>query len=117
MAIDFHDFHLIELPRRMQAAAGLTAARLARELAPLCVRVSHTDNAYTYMPQPNTIAVVAGTEAPQQLLLGEEQWQQLHTDSQALAAVINAMNSDEELEPEFLLRWQAVIAVMYYAAQ
>ena len=118
MSIDFHEFHLIELPRRMRAAPGLAAACLARELPSLCVRIRHSDNAYTYTPQPHSIAIVAGTEAVQPLLLDEDEWQQLHADPQSLAAVMASLHReavDDEEKTAFLQRWQAVIAIMYYA--
>lgn len=118
MTIDFHEFHLIELPRRMRADAGLKAARLARELPSLCVRIRDSDNAYTYVPQPHSIAIVAGTEAEQPVLLDKDEWQQLHNDPQSLAAVMTSVHCEavnDEEKAAFLQRWQAVIAIMYYA--
>lgn len=59
---DFHDFHLREIPRLLLGKDGQQAIVAARELGSLCIRLSNTDDSYTYCPRASTIDIVAGTE-------------------------------------------------------
>lgn len=116
---DFHEYHLRELPQRLAAGHGRAAARLARELAPLCCRLQQTDNAYTYRPGAASIDIVAGTEAAAVLELAEADWQRLVQDNRAMAAIIDgalkpAVECGASDSSEFVLRWQQVLAAMMY---
>ena|GEM_PF-6773566 len=71
---DFHHFHLVELPEKLRLGTGILAAEATRELEPLCVRLRDSDNAYTYQPQPYTVAIVAGTEAGLEIELDQQSW-------------------------------------------
>jgi hypothetical protein len=60
--LDFHRFHREELPERLRLGHGALAARGARNLGPLAFRLPD-GGAYTYVPRPDTLDVVAGDEA------------------------------------------------------
>ena len=110
--LDFHDFHLQELPRRLQAGHGLIAARLARELPSLCFRLKDTDNAYTLEPMAETIAIVAGTEAETVIELDDTQWQALLAGNDALSRLSGKDNSHNDL-----VRWDAVLRAMVFGEE
>ena len=101
--LDFHDFHLQELPRRLAAGHGLPAAVAARELPSICFRIKDTDNAYTLQPMPETIAIVAGTEAETVVELDRHQWQEVMEGSLS-----------KQLIPAELARWETVLRAMVY---
>ena len=103
--LDFHDFHLQELPRRLAAGHGQLAAVAARELPAICFRIKDTDNAYTLQPQPDTIAIVAGTEAETVVELDDSEWQGL-----IRGGPIPAVLGDADLS----IRWESVLKAMVY---
>ena len=111
---DFHDYHLRELPLRLASHHGAKAAVLARELPPLCCRIEHSDNAYTYRPEAGSIAIVAGTEASAVIELSLEKWQLLVNNSDAMANLLIASELDISHEPLLTSRWKAVLCAMFY---
>lgn len=113
--LDFHDFHLQELPRRLAAGHGLLAAKAARELPAICFRLKDTDHAYTLQPMAETIAIVAGTEAEQMVELDQSQWQDVIYDLKSSSGplygdqITRANDSSEVLD-----RWESVLRAMIY---
>ncbi|ARN76149.1 hypothetical protein [Oceanicoccus sagamiensis] len=113
--LDFHDFHLQELPRRLAAGHGLLAAIAARELPALCFRLTDTDNAYTFQPMPETIAIIAGTEAEQVVELDHLQWQGLIYNLKSTSGCLSIDDSCHSEDVSAMLkRWELVLAAMFY---
>ncbi len=111
--LDFHDFHLQELPRRLAAGHGRLAAMAARELPAICFRIKNTDNAYTLQPMPETIAIVAGTETEAVVELDQLQWQGLVGGGESLSAMLDSHHRAYGIELE---RWESVLKAMFYGA-
>ncbi len=107
--LDFHDFHLQELPRRLKAGHGQLAAVAARELPSICFQIKDTDNAYTLQPMPETIAIVAGTEAETVIELEHQQWQGLMKGGRSVSTVLEPRL--KALADE-LSRWDTVLRAM-----
>jgi hypothetical protein len=112
--IDFHNFHLRELPARLAAGNGLRAAIAARELPALCFRIANTDNAYTYRPGPETIHIIAGTEAKNIIEVDYSVWQQLVCGQIEVSSVYcrdhAAARDDDALDVQ---GWQSVLRAMF----
>lgn len=115
--LDFHDFHLQELPRRLAAGYGLLAAKAARELTAICFRLKESDHAYTFQPMAETIAIVAGTEAEQVVELDQSQWQTMiyhfKSSSEPLCAGQITQTDDNSIVPD---RWQSVLRAMLFGS-
>lgn len=113
--LDFHDFHLRVLPVMLASGNGQRAAEAARELAPLCLRLAESDNAYTYVPAADTITIVAGTEAEAVVELDEASWRQwLDEYSSPVISAEQSGQAEGCSEPTDEMRWQAVLRVMLY---
>lgn len=113
----FHDFHLIDLPKRLVGDWGLRAAKLSRELEPLCLRLLDSDNAYTYRPMPYSVEVVAGTEADVEIQIDKEQWQKMLENNGELISEIRSDDSRDTYQSDFLERWQRVLTEMFSDSQ
>ena len=109
----FHNFHLIDLPCRMAGEKGHRAAKFARELEPLCLRMRNSDNAYTYMPRPYSVEVIAGTEAEVEIQINEKQWQKMLDNNGELISEYRSDDSKNTFEFDFLERWQQVLTEMF----
>jgi hypothetical protein len=84
----FHQFHREELPRRLAAGNGTLAARGAQRLRSLAFRLPNGD-AYTYVPRPDGIAVVAGdAEADTVIELAPEIWRNVVEELDAAAGLL-----------------------------
>ena len=115
--IDFHDFHLQELPRRLAAGNGHLAANAARELEAIGFRIQGSDNAYSYQPASQSINIIAGTEANCMIELGQQAWEELVQELESSSGLLAALVSDEaQLEIE-LSRWELVLRLMFYGHQ
>ena len=113
--LDFHDFHLLKLPGLLASGHGQLAALAARELAPLCFRISGTDNAYTYQPGVDTINIVAGTEAETVIDIEQRSWQRLVYDPESAAGRLLADNPGQSVgDSKLLLLWEPVLRAMFY---
>ena len=113
--LDFHDFHLQELPRRLAAGHGLLAAGAARELPAVCFRLKDTDHAYTLQPTPETIAIIAGTEAEQVVELDQSQWQAMIDDLKFSSGLMYGDQISHTDDSSVVLnRWQLVLRLMLY---
>ncbi|MFA7554204.1 MAG: hypothetical protein WCY88_08135 [Spongiibacteraceae bacterium] len=112
LAVDFHNMHLLELPGRLTGDAGLRAAIAARELPAICFQIENSDHAYTYCPGPETINIVAGTEAETILNLGLEQWRSmivwLQTGEQQVVVLPESLTGNEDF-----IHWRAALKEMY----
>ena len=115
--LDFHDFHLQQLPRQLAVGHGLLAAQAARELAAICFRLKDSDHAYTFQPMAETIAIVAGTEAEQVVELDQSQWQAMiyhfKSSPELLSAGHISQTDDNSIVPH---RWQSVLRAMLYGS-
>ncbi|WP_101760399.1 hypothetical protein [Oceanicoccus sp. KOV_DT_Chl] len=78
--IDFHEFHLRDLPGRLASGNGVLAAMAARELPSIGFILKDSDHAYSYMPGSESIAIVAGTEAETIIEIEASSWQGLVHD-------------------------------------
>lgn len=105
--LKFHDFHLIEIPRKISAGNGLPAAILSRELVSLSVRLENTDSAYTYCPIPDTIALIAGTEGEIAVEMDFDSWFQWTKD----VLFLPTMNYRGETAD--LVKWQKVLSALF----
>jgi hypothetical protein len=113
LAVDFHNFHLIDLPRRLREGCGLSAAELSRELPPLCIRLHDTDNAYTYRPMPYTIDIVAGTEASVVIECNNAEWASMLMGVQSAAELFELNSGEQPIDNDFFQRWQLILNLMY----
>jgi hypothetical protein len=113
--IDFHHYHLRELPILLVARGG-NAALLARELAAVCLRLRGSDNAYSYRPQAFTIEIVAGTEADTVIELSLADWQALVAGEKLGPALFEFRGANNMFidDGDYFNRWQLVIAAMYH---
>lgn len=110
--LDFHDFHLQLLPTLLANGNGQRAAEAARELAPLCVRLAESDDAYTYVPAADTIAVVAGTEAEVVIELDEASWRRWVDEHSSPLIADQQMVYDSGCGDND--RWHIVLTAMFY---
>lgn len=113
--IDFHDFHLLELPRRLAAGNDLLAATAARELPAIGFRLKGTDNAYSYYPDSHTIAIIAGTEAETIIEMEQGAWQNLIYNLEKQAGLLTECNVvDQWGDVIDLKQWEQVLCAMFY---
>lgn len=105
--IEFHDFHLIEMPRKIAAGNGLLASILSRELVSLSIRLENSDSAYTYCPKSDTIELVAGTEGEISVEMNFEAWCQWTKETLFLPTMCYRGETGD------LLRWQAVLSALF----
>ncbi len=113
--LDFHDFHLLDLPAHLSSHSGVLAAEMARELSAVCFRIKGSDNAYTYSPQANTIDIIAGTEADTVVELNHESWQSLVNDQVSLQHLLcTGKIVTGSTEPVLFERWEVVLRVMLH---
>ena len=113
-ADDFHHFHLIELPSKLLLGAGDLAAKATRELEPLCVRISNSDNAYTYRPGPKTVSIIAGTEAALEIELELDSWSLWRDGSVARAEIHRCVGVDHDKSDQAAVsQWRIALEIIY----
>lgn len=113
--LDFHHFHLLTLPALLADGHGQLAAVAARELAPLCFRLSGTDNAYTYQPGPETINIVAGTEADTVIDIDQQSWQGLVYDLESAPGLLySGKLGHGEGDAMLFVLWEPALRAMFH---
>lgn len=113
-ADDFHYFHLVELPLKLQQGAGAVAARATRELEPLCVRIIDSDNAYTYQPRAETVDILAGTEAALVIELDQACWSLLREGAVAAAEARRCFGVDcRGVDHASMTQWRVALEIIY----
>ncbi|MFT5693143.1 MAG: hypothetical protein ACI92E_002479 [Oceanicoccus sp.] len=105
--LEFHNFHLIEIPRKISEGNGLLASALSRELVSLSIRLENSDSAYTYCPRPDTIELVAGTEGEIIVEMDFAAWNEWTKE----VLFISTMHVRGETGD--LLRWQKVLNALF----
>jgi len=116
----FHHYHLRQIPKLFAVGGGESALLASRELPPLCLRLSDSDEAYSYHPGAHRIDIVAGTEAPLLYVLPGEQWQEF-VSKPLIESANKATNRNEssilnaDIDAEQLTRWQQVLQLLYAA--
>jgi hypothetical protein len=86
--LDFHRYHQDELPPLLRAGRGVLAARGVSRLGSLAFRLPGGD-AYTYLPNPDGMDVVAGdADADTVIELAPELWQNLVRELDAAAGLL-----------------------------
>jgi ectoine hydroxylase-related dioxygenase (phytanoyl-CoA dioxygenase family) len=87
--LDFHDFHQTELPRRLASGnAELAASDDLERIGALAFRLPEGD-AYTYLPCPDGVHVVAGDEAARTVMeLSRDDWQGLVHDLESAPGLL-----------------------------
>lgn len=113
-ADDFHHFHLIELPLKLRQGAGVLAAKATRELESLCIRISHSDDAYTYQPGAETVDIIAGTEAGLEIKLDQASWCQLRAGSAVDAEIQRCFGVEcEDMDNVTIAQWRVALEIIY----
>lgn len=114
-ALDFHDFHLKQLPERLAAGNGALAAIAARELGAISFRIKDTDNAYTYKPGADCIQILAGTEGDTVVELEHELWQGLVHDLESAPGLLYAgkigQGGGDQMQ---FVRWEPALRAMFH---
>ncbi|MEE8558068.1 MAG: phytanoyl-CoA dioxygenase family protein [Myxococcota bacterium] len=87
-ALDFHEFHREQLPRRLDGGRSVDAANAVRRLGSLAFRRSE-GGAYTYVPGDDGIEVVPGDDTADTVLeLSQETWQGVVHELEAAAGLL-----------------------------
>jgi hypothetical protein len=86
--LDFHDYHRETLPTLLRSGRGAMAARGVGRLGALAFRLPEGD-AYSYVPEGDGMAVVAGDAAADTVIeLDEEIWRNLVGELDAAAGLL-----------------------------
>src|SRR5262245_6674286 len=89
-AIDFDHYHRAELPGLLAAGRGALAARAARSLAPLALRID-AGSAYTYRSGSTGMEIAAGDAGAETVIeLDRADWQGLVHELEAPAGLLYA---------------------------
>ena len=113
--VDFDRFHDIELPRRIEAGHGALAAPDLRGAPPLAFRLSD-DRAVTFVPQPDTVAVIRGDDdAAVVAALDESSWSDY---VQELRTCFGLLYADQVSFPrgsfDQLARWEPALRALFH---
>jgi Phytanoyl-CoA dioxygenase (PhyH) len=112
--LDFHRFHLDELPARLAAGNGALAVEDARRIGSLAIRTP--TGAYTYVPGDTTIDVVAGDDdAKTVIAIDEDTWRALVSDLDTPPAMfyggrVEALRGN----PLRFVRWEPALRAMFH---
>jgi len=113
-AIDFDAYHLAELPQLLAAGRGALAARSARSLAPLALRIGG-ESAYTYRVGAGGVEVAAGdADAATVIELDRADWQGLVHELEAPAGLLYAGRVRcRRGEPMQFMAWEPALRALY----
>ncbi|HEY6318254.1 MAG TPA: phytanoyl-CoA dioxygenase family protein [Acidimicrobiia bacterium] len=113
--VDFDRFHTRDLPPRIAAGHGALAAGDVRDVAPLAFRLPD-GRAWTYVPQPDTVAVVPGdADAAVVAALGEASFSDYALE---LRTCFGLLYADQVSFPrgtfEDLVRWEPALRALFH---
>jgi len=114
-SIDFDDFHVSDLPRRIAEGAVANAAAGAHDLGALALRITGTNATYTYRPGAGEIEILSGDRSADILVEIEASgWQGLVHDLESPAALmyygeVRTLRGD----PMEFVRWEASLRALY----
>ena len=87
--LDFHDFHRVELPRRLNAGNGAIAGRDVEKHGVLAIQLEEGGDTYAYVPRDGGIDIVAGdAKADTVVEMSRESWEGLVHDFESPAGLL-----------------------------
>src|SRR5262245_17334721 len=112
--IDFDRYHRSELPELLAAGRGALAARAARSLAPLALRLDAA-SAYTYRPAATGVEIAAGDAGAETVIeLDRADWQGLVHELEAPAGLLYAGRVRcRRGEPMQFMAWEPALRALY----
>lgn len=112
--LDFHDFHRVELPRRLARGNGALAAVDARDLEPLAFQLPG-GAAYTYVPREDGLDVIPGDERAHTVIeLDAASWQGLVHELETPPGLLYASRARSRRgNAMYFVRWDPALRAMY----
>lgn len=114
--VDFEDFHRRELPRRLAAGNGALAAPALVDVAPLGLRVTGHDHAFTYVPVVGGVEVVEGDEVARSVVeIDEEAFVGLVHDLETVPGLLYRNRVTKVRgNPMRFVAWEAALRAMFH---
>ena len=114
-ALDFHEFHRSELPRRMAKGYGALAAPGAEPLGALAFHIAESGAAYTYRAREGSIEVISGDADAQTVVeLAHASWQGLVHDLESAPGLLyGGLAKGRRGDLMEFVRWEPALRALY----